>query len=196
MISSLRNDNKLLRTRLKDLENEYDSMFRSKNSQIDILNEAIKWYQASECSKRDKLKSMSEVRTSRVEYRATHESLLPWSTNYTSRNYAPSPALDSITENRNSNLKGIDKQLKRRMKKINEYIKDLEIKFTKQNNSENLSMLSFLNDNDEDDNDNNPSEGNRSDSDSDLIDLDSRIRKTEPSEKERKDSKQSNSNSK
>ena len=79
------------------------------------------------------------------------------------------------------------------MKKINEYIKDLEIKFSKQSNSEDLSMFSFLNDDDED-NDNDPRSGNRSDSESDLIDLDSRIRKTEPNEKERKDFKPSNSN--
>jgi hypothetical protein len=66
-----------------------------------------------------------------------------------------------------------DKKVKRRMRNLNEHIKDLEAKFT-QMDSEPIdqSLLSFLNDDDQDEHDHDNDQFDGDNDDSDLMDLD------------------------
>lgn len=62
-------------------------MMDEKNTQINALQDVLRNYQFSDYKRREsnKMKSMSEIRTSRIEYKRDH-SLLPSETLYSSRN--------------------------------------------------------------------------------------------------------------
>lgn len=72
-------------------------MVSEKNNQISALNDALRSYQLSDYKRREssKLKSMSEIRTSRIDYKSGKESLIPSETMYTSRNHMSSSKMDT-----------------------------------------------------------------------------------------------------
>lgn len=77
VIVTLRRDNKNLHKRIKAIEQDYEYMISNRNEQISYLNEALKAYQVSDMQRREKMKSMSEIRTSRLDYSQRRESLIP-----------------------------------------------------------------------------------------------------------------------
>lgn len=93
IIISLRKENK----RLKAKQQDYECIISDKNSQIYTLSETIRGYQYSDYRRHEKLKSMSEIRSSRIEYRSSRESLIPSGTFYTSRNQVHSSRIESFT---------------------------------------------------------------------------------------------------
>jgi hypothetical protein len=93
MIISLRKENK----RLKAKQNDYECVISDKNCQIHSLSEAIRGYQYTDHRRHEKLKSMSEIRSSRIDYRSSRESLVPSGTFYTSRNQMHSSRVESFS---------------------------------------------------------------------------------------------------
>lgn len=91
-IIRLRKENK----RLKSKQQDYEQVISDKNCQIHSLSEAIREYQYSDYRRHEKLKSMSEIRSSRIDYRSSRESLIPSGTFYTSRNQMHSSRVESF----------------------------------------------------------------------------------------------------
>ena len=132
---------------------------------------------------------MSEIRTSRVEYRTGRELVCPTDTMYSSRNHESNSRVSTRhtcrkCDEQQQSITERDKQMKRRMRNINEYIKDLEAKFIDTGDDElTQSIMSFFNNEDDDDDQPHPGNNNEDSGDeSDLVDLEYRMRRVTPSD--------------
>ena len=132
---------------------------------------------------------MSEIRSSRIDYRSSRESLLPSGTFYTSRNQMHSSRVESSNtrhygtrKSSSLELEQRDKKVKRRMRNVNEHIKDLEGIFDKfQNQFDDPEMFELLGNDDHFSDDIDHDYDGDDGGDSELSDLepDDRVRTTE-----------------
>jgi hypothetical protein len=195
VILNLRKDNKNLYNKLKALEQEYDNMSREKSLQITSLKEIISGFDKGSGNSLTTLdsvcgyKAKSQVRTSRVDYWLRRE-------NYQHRDALYKVARDqnlltsrTLQEPDQLALSERDKKVKRRLKNMNEIIKDLESKFLSTASEDNQQTLNFiLNDNDDESSDGeSQNSGITNKLSLDLVDLDCHFRNPTPDSVTQKD---------